>query len=72
MAKNRNNTSIKKKGTSSPKSVGKTYRSSVSGRVTTSVRPAGCKYGEIRPEVREIVKRRLDKHASTWTELAKR
>jgi hypothetical protein len=30
------------------------------------------KYGTVRPEVREMVKRRLDKHASTWTELAKR
>lgn len=71
MAIKRTNNSINKRGTSS-KSVGKTYKDSVSGRMVTSVKNTGCNYGEIRPEVREMVKRRLNKHASTWTELAKR
>lgn len=73
MAVKRNNNSINKKGTSSPKLIGKVYRSSssVSGHMATPAKDTGCKYGEVRPEVREMVKRRLDKHASTWTELAK-
>lgn len=46
-------------------------RDSVSGRFETSANHTR-KYGEVRPEVQEMVKRRLNKHASTWTELAKR
>lgn len=72
MAIKRNDDSTKKRGTKSSKSVGKAYRSSACGSIQTSVKNTSGKYGEVRTEVREMVKRRLNKHASTWTELAKR
>lgn len=71
MTMKRNSNLTKKRGTSSEVNCA-VHRSSVSGHMVTSTTHKTHKYGEIRPEVRDIVKRRLEKHASTWTELAKR
>lgn len=72
MAVNKHNSSTTKRGVSSSKSSRTIHRNSVSGRFETSAKHTSCKYGEVRPEVQEMVKRRLNKHASTWIELAKR
>lgn len=72
MAVNKHKNSTTKRGLSSSKSGCTIHRNSVSGRFETSAKQTSHKYGEVRPEVQEMVKRRLNKHASTWTELAKR